>query len=380
MADFRFQISDFKLKSGFGICVLLILAAVTQAAEMRGIWVDAFHPGFKSPTETLAMVAKAKDCNFNAIFVQVRKRGDVYYTSSIEPMAKEVTPGYDPLADIVTKAHAAGLEVHAWISTLEVYHDVTEVTADSRQVHLTHREWLMKDHRGRSKFPGNKVFLDPGVPEVREYVAGMVEEIVRKYNVEGIHLDIARYPSKESGYNETSVARFNQETSRSSVPAIDDATWSNWRRARLTELVRTIYQRSTAIKPNLKVSAAVFANKTDASANRFQDWENWMRAGILDFAVPMDFALDNGAYQLVASQVSSTGHGRHIYLGQGGWKMPAAKALEQITMARQDGFGGIVVYSYAYCSKPQGEQPSLMDQLKTGPFAQADALPAMGWK
>ena len=65
-----------------------MVAISAGAAEMRGLWVDAFHPGFKSAAETTEMVAKARDCNFNALFVQVRKRGDVYYRSAMEPPAK----------------------------------------------------------------------------------------------------------------------------------------------------------------------------------------------------------------------------------------------------------------------------------------------------
>jgi len=356
------------------------LASLAQAAEMRGIWVDAFHPGFKNPTETSAMVAKAKACNFNALFVQVRKRGDVYYNSSIEPRAGDLSPGYDALADIVTKAHAAGLEVHAWISVYEVYLDSKWTRAESGHVYLTHPEWLMKDDRGRVKFPGDKIYLDPGEPEVRAYLLSIVQEIVSRYDVDGIHLDIARYPSSTGGYNETSVALFNQQTARTGIPDKADEAWTAWRTSQVTRLIRDIYQKATGLKPRIKVSASVFANRADATANRFQDWEAWLRAGILDFAVPMNFAIDNRVFQAKCAETGTLSTGRAIYMGQGGWKMSPAKALEQIAMAREAGFGGIVVYNYAYCSKPKGETPSLMDQLKTGPFSQADTLPAMGWK
>src|SRR5450759_3123646 len=91
--------------------LLVILAAPVCAAQFRAFWVDAWHSGFENATATQAMVNYAVGCHANAIFVEVRKRGDAYYTSSYEPRATSVTPaaGYDCLADICTKAHAAGL-------------------------------------------------------------------------------------------------------------------------------------------------------------------------------------------------------------------------------------------------------------------------------
>ncbi len=104
----------------FGLFVLMIslLAGAgisAGSAEMRGMWADAWHEGFWTPEQTTAMVNKAKESNINVLFVQVRKRGNVFYQSRIEPMSKDVAAGYDPLADVITKAHAAGIQVHAWL-------------------------------------------------------------------------------------------------------------------------------------------------------------------------------------------------------------------------------------------------------------------------
>ena len=363
-------------------CLSLFLPGRLEAAEMRGLWVDAFHPGFKSAEETSAMVAKAKDCNFNALFVQVRKRGDVYYESAIEPKANDVDAAYDPLADVITKAHAAGLEVHAWISVYEVYHDTKWNDPHSQQVHLKRPDWLMKDYLGRTTFYGEKLFLDPGVPEVQAYLVSIVDELVKDYAVDGIHLDIARYPGREAGYNSASIARFNLDAGRTGKPESEDETWCTWRRAQVTSFVQSAYQKATSIKPAVKVSAAVFANRTSAFHQHFQDWEGWLKAGILDFAVPMVFPKDNQVFQKSAAEVAAVPtNGRHIYLGQGGYRLGAAQGVEQISMARQAGFGGIVVYSYHYCARPQPNQSSsMMDALKAGLFAEADTVPVMSWK
>lgn len=87
---------------------LFISLADAQSAEFRGLYVDAFHPGFKSHDQVTQMVNAAKSANFNALIVQVRKRGDAYYKSAIEPRAADIAADFDPLADIIAQAHAAG--------------------------------------------------------------------------------------------------------------------------------------------------------------------------------------------------------------------------------------------------------------------------------
>ena len=84
--------------------------------------VDAFNPGFKTPQEVTKLIADAQRANANAIVAQVRRRGDAFYTSAIEPRTLDpnVPAGFDPLQDLIDKAHAAGIEVHAWMVTLPV--------------------------------------------------------------------------------------------------------------------------------------------------------------------------------------------------------------------------------------------------------------------
>jgi len=360
---------------------LAFLLDSAGGAEFRGLWVDAFHPGIKSPAETSAMIAKAKECNFNALFVEVRKRGNVYYRSSIEPMAPDAAPNYDSLSDVIEKGHANGLEIHAWIPVYEVFHDVQQVEADPSQVHLKHPEWLMKDTAGNQRFPGNRLFLDPGVPEARAYLVSIVEEIVGKYNVDGIHLGKVIYPSPEAGYNDLSVARFNQEKGRSGEPDKDDEAWCDWRRQQVTQFVQEAYQRITSIKPRVKVSAAVWAERHDAFHNRFQDWEAWLKAGIVDVVAPMDYYMDNRKFRCIAADVVRLGYGRHVYLGQLGSKAGAEKSVEQLRIARKMKFPGIVVFNYHYCSQVrEGETSSLMDQLRVDLFSSSETIPAMGWK
>lgn len=362
----------------YAIGILILSAAVASGAEFRGLWVDAFHPGFKTPAQTTAMVARAKECGFNAVVVQVRRRGDVYYKSAIEPMATDVAPGYDPLADIVKQAHAAGLEAHAWIAVYEVSHDVPYIKPDPAKVHLAHPNWLMKDEHGKSKFPGEKLYLDPGVPEVREYLAGIIGEIAEKYEVDGVHLDLVKYSGPQSGYNDLSVSRFNEETKSQGKPKSTDKAWGDWRRAQVTEFVRLAKERLSQSRQRAKLSAAVSGSRYHAYENCLQDWVGWLKSGLLDFAVPMVFAMDDRVFQSTMADALKAGGSDKIYVGQGGWQLSAAQSVQQIRKAREAGAKGIVIYSYAYCKdRRKGDATSLMDALKAGLFARPDTVSAM---
>jgi len=302
--------------------------------------------------------------------VQVRKRGDVYYNSTIEPMASDVAPGYDPLADVIARAHAAGIKVHAWITVYEVYHDTKWNKADPRQVHMRHPEWLMKDKRGNTRLPDDEVFLDPGLPEVQAYLAGIVEEIASKYPVDGIHLDVCKYPSPETGYNEQSLARFAKETGKSEKPKGEDEAWSNWRRDQVTEFVKQANQRLKKANKSAELSAAVFANKFDARLNKMQDWERWADTGLVDFVVPMVFATNDGVFEQMVKDLLASGRKASIYIGQGGFKTSPESAVAQVETALKLGAPGTVVYSYWTCCSPRDDASiSVLDALRAGPFA-----------
>src|ERR671935_441535 len=127
----------------------------------------------------------------------------------------------------------------------------------------------------------------------------------RAYDIDGIHLDRIRYPEAPMdgrganvGYNETSVARFNARYGTSGYPKSNDPRWNDWRREQVTNFVRRFYLSAKAIRPSIKISAALIAwsngprasggfEQTEAYSRVFQDWPAWMREGIIDLASPM---------------------------------------------------------------------------------------------
>src|SRR5258705_9488282 len=111
-------------------CVIFafsFFASIGSAQEFRALWVDAFHNGFKTAGQVDALISEVRTGNFNAVVVEVRKRGDAYYNSNYEPKATDISASFDPLADLITKAHNTNngprIEVHAWLVSFNIWNN-----------------------------------------------------------------------------------------------------------------------------------------------------------------------------------------------------------------------------------------------------------------
>jgi uncharacterized lipoprotein YddW (UPF0748 family) len=347
--------------------------------ELRAVWADAFHDGFKSPEQVDALLAWARAANLNALFVQVRKRGDAYYLQSFEPPAEDLPPGFDALQYLIDRAHQGPrpLQVHAWLATLPIWHkrDIPPL-AESHpfNVHGLNasggENWLMQRDDGAT-WAGvgeeGTYYLDPGNPDAARYTASVYVNLVRHYPVDGVHLDQVRYYEGQPlrwGYNPTSVARFVAQFGRDlqSQPEPTDPDWIAWRRDQVTALVRRIYLEVKAIRPGIAVTAAVVtwgkgpqtANDWDAQppfAAALQDWHAWLQEGIVDYLLPMDYYRESNEQAAwfdawTRWQVTNTGK-RGIAVGLGSYLNAADAGLAQLARARALGSLGVALYSYA---------------------------------
>jgi uncharacterized lipoprotein YddW (UPF0748 family) len=353
-----------------------------QVPEVRALWADAFHAGIRSPAEAEQLVRDAKRANLNLLFVQVRRRGDALYLKGVEPPLDdpEYDPSFDALAHIVAVAHRAGLQVHAWINAMPVWRDETP-PKDARHVFSRHGTpasgedvWLTSTPDGTMKFPVG-YFLDPGHPGVQAYLPEIYLNIVREYDVDGIHFDYVRYPETETsvprgsivGYNATSLARFRKAAGREDTPEPGDEEWMAWRRRQVTNVVRRVYVEAKAIKPSIVVSAAVIpwgrppVGETDFADVApmqlvYQDWHAWLQEGLLDLAVPMNYARETDErvrtwFDGWVAWERRHQHARRVVVGLGAYRNTPEHLLAQIARVREaDGehrLAGVSFFSYA---------------------------------
>lgn len=345
--------------------------------QFRAYWVDSFNPGLYSEAEIDRLVADARAANMNAIVAQVVRRADCFCNRSIMPRteAELGPPPFDPLQMLIQRAHAAGLEVHAWLNTTIMW--ASDVPPrDPAHVFHAHGpsaagrdNWVMLRRDGANR-GANLYFFDPGHPDAAGYIASMYLSIVTNYDIDGINFDYVRYPDYNPapnvpawGYNPVAVARFQAVSGRRDVPEPTDPQWMDWRREQVTNLVRRVYLETARIRPHIRVSADTITYgsapasetawiETRAYREVLQDWRAWMQEGILDLNIPMNYRREQATtepsnfrrmYEEWSDFIKDHQYGRQAAVGTALYLNPIEDSVIQIRKALSPSPAGNVV-------------------------------------
>jgi uncharacterized lipoprotein YddW (UPF0748 family) len=282
--------------------------------QFRAYWVDSFGPGLYTPAQIEQLVADARAAKMNAIVAQVTRRADCLCNRSIMPRTEaEIDPEpFDPLQTLIERAHAEGIEVHAWINA-GIMWALDAPPRDPAHVFHTHGpgaaegdRWLLARADGVVR-GGGLYFFDPGHPGAADYIVRMALSIIERYDVDGINLDYIRYPDFNPaenvpawGYTPVSLGRFRALAGRSDTPRPEDPEWATWRREQITGIVRRIFLETYALNPLVRISADTTTyGEIGSEPGRWaqsrpyrevlQDWRAWMEEGILDLNIPMNY-------------------------------------------------------------------------------------------
>ncbi|MGQ9455670.1 MAG: glycoside hydrolase family 10 protein [Armatimonadota bacterium] len=368
-----------RLWKAFAIRLLLVLTCfgtteyTFAGSEFRAAWITAWTAGFFKSEEIDATIEAAKKAGLNALFIQVRKNGDAYYNSLTEPKGSGIASNFDPLREVIKKAHASGIEVHAWINTCRVWSS-KEVPTDPNHIVNRHPEWINRDKNGNTR-TNEGLYLDPGIPEAREYIVRIVEEIASNYDVDGIHLDYIRYPGKNWGYSKLALRQYQKETGTNDTPLPDDPRWLQWKRDQVTKLVRAIYTKLKAIKPKILVSASTIAwgdcpadfKLSSAYAVVCQDWKAWLEKGLLDANCPMNYKQESNPKQASyfrnwLSGFKRWSNGKPTYVGIEVHINSVPDVIKQIETVKRGGLEGFVLFSFNQSAKREEIAEALKHQ------------------
>ena len=374
--------------------------------EFRGVWVTSVgnmdwpsRPGLpvaQQKSELLTILDRAAALNLNAIILQVRPSGDALYASKKEPwsafltgtMGKPPEPFYDPLSFAVEEAHRRGLELHAWVNPYRARYDKSPLAAN----HIGRRrpDLVVKY--------GPYLWMDPGSREVRAHTVSVVRDIVKRYDIDGLHIDDYFYPYRER-------TRRGRE-----IPFPDDRTWraykrgggtlarDDWRRRNVDLLVEELYRAVKAEKPWVKFGISPFGiwrpgypasvRGLDAYREIYADSRKWLQRGWLDYFTPQLYwrsSAPNQRYdELLRWWADQNPFNRHIWVGNytsrvmgEGANWPASELLEQLRLTRADsGASGNVHFSMNVLLQ---NRDSLGDRLVSGPYAAPALVPATTW-
>jgi len=188
------------------LLVLPAFAIPSGEPQLRAIWVDGFNEGIKTPEQVDTLLARVRQAGLNAVVVQVRKSADAYYRSHYEPRASDIAEGFDPLAYLIEKAHREKpyIQVHTWLNTCAVGRNRHPRSLQSR-----FPEYLTLSDMGED-YDGEATKIDPGHPGAADWTFRVYLDVVRHYDVDGIHFDFVRYGGERWGYNPVSIQRYNE--------------------------------------------------------------------------------------------------------------------------------------------------------------------------
>lgn len=330
---------------------------------VRGIWVARFH--YRSPEDIRTILDNCARSGCNTVFWQVRGEGTVAYPSRLEPWSREYDfrdPGFDPLAIAVDEAHRRGLRIEAWVNVMPGWRGAQPPPLPG-QLYNAHPDWFLADAAGRRQPLARTdprtgrtetfyVILNPCLPEVRRHIAAVIDELVARYDVDGVHLDYVRYawdgtPGAKRAYprDARTLELYHRETGRH--PDDDPAAWDHWRANQLTRLVAAIREVVDRRRRGATVTAAAWRNPQLGYGEWLQNAVAWLRAGLVDALAPMaysaglaQFESDIDAYRRLA------GGGRRIVPGVGVYLHEQPEALRaQLQRCRAWG-GDYALFSY----------------------------------
>lgn len=323
--------------------------------EFRAVWIATVdnidwptRKGLSSEAqqqEFRTILDKQKSYGMNAVFVQVRAAADAFYARSKEPWSewlmgeqgKAPNPYYDPMVFMIHETHERGLEFHAWLNMNRGTHKASKSVMEYH-ITKTKPEWFLS-------YGGYKLF-NLGIPEVRNYITDVVLNIVRNYDVDGIHFDDYFYPYAEANQklrDEDTFKKYNDGFSN-----IDD-----WRRHNVDMVVKNVSEAIKREKPKVKFGISPSAVWRNASTdpigsatqggqpsydNLYADTRKWVKEGWLDYIAPQiyfSFEFDKVPYKVMTDWWVKNSFGRHLYIGHGAYRVKAGSKEEGWEKANQ---------------------------------------------
>ncbi len=317
--------------------VVLLKNAGGIVRETRALWLNPNSYMTRKDIETV--VERADAARLNMLVADIFVRSMLIAKSDLFPMHSKVEEGLDPLAYLIEKAHAKGIEVHPWFC-------------------VTYR-----DPAFRRKLPGVDVINKDGKveelpadvhrPEYRDFIVKLMTGVARDYKVDGIHLDYIR--TMEKCYCGKCREEFKQQFGKPLEEATDD-DWIKWQREAIGDIVRRTAEGVRAVRPVARMSAAVFSNLR-GGAMQGQDPAGWAKNGWIDIIMPMDYKMDTMSVKNTEKEFldildddNKLVTGLSLYVRSGDKAISRSPVLvkQQIQMVRRMGIHGYCLFEFSY--------------------------------
>ena len=357
-------------------------------------------------TSLNTILNKLQAANFNTVYFQVRPMSDAFYKSKYEPWSQYLSsvrgadPGWDPLAYIVEEAHKRGIEVHAWLNPYRYSTSVGWNGTLSNDYDKAHPDWVM-NYGVYTASNGSRTqpkILNPGMPEVRQRICDVIEDIITNYDVDGIVFDDYFYADAGARYD------IDSELYKANNPK--ELSQADWRRENVNQMVRDVQARINSIKPYLSfgISPAGVAASDPTVAAKYgiepspgSDWQYnsiysepvaWLKDGSIDYISPQIYwPIGNGGnYKQIAAWWSKVSNkfGRYFFSSTtssyssiyGSVNIPN-EIVAQVQFNRDEDLNdvtGVVLF------RANSYSQTAYNTLRNGPYQNPALTAAYGWK
>lgn len=401
------------------LCLILLLGAALRlpangtnstekivppapAREFRAAWIATVgnscwpsKPGLttrQQKEELLAILDRAASLKMNAVIFQVRPACDALYNSKLEPWSEYLTgaqgvapsPYYDPLAFAIAEAHSRGLELHAWFNPFRARHKEAISPVSSGHISKKRPDLV----RSYSRY----LWLDPGEPAARDYSLRVVMDVLKRYDVDGIHFDDYFYPYPEK--NRSSVEMDFPDSPSWLKSGVDSGlSRADWRRRNVDTFMEKVYRSIKAEKPWVKFGISPFGiwrpktppsiNGLDAYDKLYADARKWLREGWCDYFSPQLYwgmSPPQTSFATLLDWWSGENvKRRHLWPGLNslnvGDKWPASEITDQITRIRRNANPGHIHWSVMELMKNSNFDAALAREV----YRQPALIPASPW-
>jgi uncharacterized lipoprotein YddW (UPF0748 family) len=381
------------------------------AREFRGAWLATVanidwpsRPGLSPDSqraELRGLLDAARRARLNAVIFQVRPAADAIYPSRLEPwsyfltgqMGRAPSPAWDPLAFAVAEAHARGMELHAWFNPYRSRHPADK-SPRAAASHVSRRAPAWNHKYGAYQW------MDPGVAGVRKRTIDVILDVVRRYDVDGVHMDDYFYPYPERNRRGAEVPFPDTRAWQSYRRRGGKLSRDDWRRQNVDQLVHELYDAVKKAKPWVKVGISPFGiwrpgyppnvRGFDAYEKLYADSRRWLNEGWVDYFTPQLYwrlSAPNQPYaDLLAWWRGENTRARHLWPGnytgrasaQRTTTWPVTEVFDQVQETRHQlgpGSGNVHFPMNAFVHN----RDSLMERLDAGPYAEPALVPASPW-
>lgn len=398
------------MKQTFFYFILTLFAgqSFAQKPEFRGAWIASVAnidwPSTKGlsteqqQSEFIRILDMHKRNGLNAVVVQIRPAGDAIYKSDYEPWSEYLTgtqgkapdPYYDPLTFMIEETHKRGMEFHAWLNPYRAVFNVRTSSVSANHPTKLYPDWFVNYGDGASITK----YFDPGIPQVRKFVTGVVRDIVRRYDVDGIHMDDYFYPYRIPGKEFPDYKSFSAYGNGMQKDA--------WRRTNCDSIIVQLQKAIRQEKPWVKFGISPFGvwrNKsqdprgsdTQAGQTNYDDLYAdvllWLEKGWIDYVTPQlywSIGHPKADFITLLDWWAERTHGKHCYIGVSIFETGTNYARKDPTqlprmmdaIRKKENIQGVIFYkSSSFKSNPNG----FSDVLRENYFKQPAEVPVMEW-